>query len=74
MGQVEVSQIVQTGKGEGAEPVQGRVLHRELLKPAKSAEGELLDVTNSVAVQVKFPQRFVALESVRFQDSNVVLD
>ena len=66
MRQVEMSEIVQTGKGERAEPVQWRVLHRKLLKPAKTPESELLDVANCVAVQIKFPQRFVALESVRF--------
>lgn len=65
--QVEVCQIVQTGKGELSQPFERRVLHRELLQPSQTAEGERLNVTDGVAVQIQFTQRFVALESVRFQ-------
>lgn len=65
---------MQTGEGKSAEPFERRVLHGKLLKSAKSTKGERLHLIDGVAIQIKFAQRFVALERVRLQLSDVVLD
>jgi len=65
---------MQAGEGEGAESFERRVLHGKLLESPEAAKGERLHLIDGVAVQIEFAQRFVALERVRLQLADVVLD
>lgn len=65
---------MQAGEGELSEPVERSILHGQLLKTAEAAECERLHLIDGVAVQIEFTQRLVALESVRLQLADVVLD
>ena len=64
---------MQSGKGKLSYPFQRSVLKGELLEPAETAESERRYAGDGVAVQVQFPDGFVALESVRFEMPDAIL-
>ena len=74
LAQVQVGQIVESGKSELGEPVERRVLQRQFLQLGQPPEGELAHDPDRVAVQVELAQLLVLAEGVALQLADVVLD